>query len=348
MSQAQKPLRSKAVVILLILGLVAFIAYFIFFINPTQVINTLSHANLAIYAGAFATYTLYVFFSSLVWNRLLNSIAVKISIQKSLLYTWVGLFFDATVPQLGWSAEISKTYLLSKDAKIDAAKIGASVVGQKIFVMTMTITALAAGLTSLLVSYSLPIIVTFLFALVLALSILTLGIVYFVSIKPAATKTLLNAAIRIVRVFRKRWNPQNLKDKAEDLFGRFHADIAQLKANPKGLILPIFFSIVSFVFEISVIFLSFMALGYPVRVDQVLIVFTLTGTLQTVGVSFFGFPEIIMTASFTALGIQPASLALSATLLSRFVNLWFRLIVSYAAFQWAGLAILRKSKSNGA
>ncbi len=49
-------------------------------------------------------------------------------------------------------------------------------------------------------------------------------------------------------------------------------------------------------------------------VDKVLIVFTLTGTLQTVGVTFFGFPELIMSVSFTALGI-PAALSVSVTLL---------------------------------
>lgn len=343
MRQARKLSRQQAIAIFLTAGILAFVVYFYVYFKPAEIIDTLLRTNLVIYSGAFTAYFMYVFFSSLVWHRLLNSIAVKISVRKALLYAWVGLFFDATVPQLGWSAEISKTYLLSKDSKIDAAKIGASVVGQKIFVMTMTIVALAVGLTSALVSYSLMPLVTFLFALVLALSILTLSIVYYVSLKPSATKTLLHFAVRVALVFRKRWNPENFTKKAEEMLRRFHADIDQLKANPRGLVLPIIFSIVSFVFEISVIFLSFMALNYPVRVDQVLIVFTLTGTLQTIGVAFFGFPEIIMSASFAALGI-PSEFALSATLLSRMVNLGFRLIVSSAALQRAGIGILSKAK----
>jgi uncharacterized protein (TIRG00374 family) len=242
---------------------------------------------------------------------------------------------------LGWSGDISKTYLLSKDSKIDAAKVGAAVVGQKMFVMTMSIVALAAGLTSVLVSYSLDPFVTFLMAVVLALSILTLAIIYYVSVKPSATKTLLGWAIRLIHVFRKRWDPQNFQAKAEQILGRFHADIGELKANPKSLVLPIVFSVVSFICEVAVIFISFMTLGFSVRLDQVLIVFTLTGTLQTVGVAFLGFPEIIMSASFQALGIVP-SLAFSATLLARVVSLWFRLVVSYVALQWAGLGFLRQ------
>ncbi len=78
-------------------------------------------------------------------------------------------------------------------------------------------------------------------------------------------------------------------------------------------------------------------------VDKVLIVFTLTGTLQTVGVTFFGFPEIVMTSSFTALGIQ-VDVTFCVTLLTRVVNLWFRLIVSYLALQWAGIEIIRQNQ----
>ena len=50
-----------------------------------------------------------------------------------------------------------------------------------------------------------------------------------------------------------------------------------------------------------------------------------------------------MTVSFSALLI-PASLALSVTLLTRVVNLWFRLIVSYLALQWAGIKISDKNR----
>jgi hypothetical protein len=66
------------------------------------------------------------------------------------------LFFDAAVPQLGWSGEVSKTYLLAKDSNVDAGKIGASVVGQKIFTMSITVVALSAGLGLVLANYSLP------------------------------------------------------------------------------------------------------------------------------------------------------------------------------------------------
>jgi glycosyltransferase 2 family protein len=337
--------RFNPIVLVLLLGLVAFVIYVYFFINPSQVIGILSKTNLSIYAGAFVAYFMFALFSSFVWNRLLNSLSVKISKRKTLLFTWVGLFFEATVPQLGWSGEVSKTYLLAKDSKIDAGKIGASVVGQKIFTMTITIVALSTGLGLVLLNYDLPPTAIIIISTVLVLSILSLAIIYYVSFKATATKTLLSWAVKIISFFRKRWDPQNFNGRAEEMLSKFHEGIVQLRGKPKALVVPIVCAIVGFVFEISVVFLTFLALGYPVPIDRVLIVFTLAGTLQTVGVTIFGFTEIVMTTAFTALGIQ-VDVSFAVTLLTRVVNLWFRLIISYLALQWAGIKILNQTRKS--
>ena len=198
MSPLKKPFHINAVLLVLILGLIAFIVYIYFFVNPVQVVSILSKTNIAIFAGAFIAYLLYSLCSSLVWQRLLNSLSVKITKRKAFLFTWAGLFFEATVPQLGWSGEVSKTYLLTKESNAPTGKIGASVVGQKIFTMTLTVVALSTGLGLVLLKYSLPIMAILLISLVLALSILTLGVVFYVSFNPTATKTLLNWIIKIL------------------------------------------------------------------------------------------------------------------------------------------------------
>ncbi len=339
MRTPRRSLEQKVIYTVLALGFVVFVVYFVLFINPGQVACILSKTNLTYYACAFAAYSFYAFFSSLVWRSLLSKLQIGVSIRKALLFTWVGLFFDATVPQLGWSAEVSKTYLLAKDSSLEAGKIGASVVGQKIFNMTATVVAMSLGFGFVVGSYSLPLTVTLLILLVLGLSIVALVLVYFVSIKDSVTKTLLSWAIRLVLLFRRKWNPDGFRQKAEKLLGTFHASVQELRTNSKKLVKPIAYSVTSFVFEISVTFITFVALGYAVPIDKVLIVFTLTGVVQTAGVTFFGFPELIMSVTFTALGIS-AALSVSVTLLVRIVSLWFRLGVSYAALQWTGLRIL--------
>jgi len=345
MNPAKKSFRPNLIAVILVAGLIAFLFYLVFYVDIAQVAKTLSQTNLVIYSFAFFSYILFTLCSALVWHSLLGSLAVKITRRKAFLFTWVGLFFDATVPQLGWSAEVSKTYLLSKDSNIESGRIGASVVGQKIFTMTLTIVALSLGLGLLLVRYSFPLIESLLIGLVLGLSILTLIVVYYVSFKPSATKTLLNWAIKVAVFFRKSWSPQNFQSKAEAMLTSFHASIDQLKAKPKALIQPISYAVVGFAFEVSVMFIAFAALGEPVSVDVVLVVFTLTGTLQTVGVAFVGLPELVMSVTLWQLGIDP-SVAVSVALLTRLVNLWFRLVVSYGALQWTGIKIIRQNKQN--
>ena len=173
MQTAGRPLGQKVIFAVLIFGLLAFLLYFALFINPSQVVQILSKTNLEIYSAAFIVYFLYAFFSSLVWRSLLKSLSVEITSRKALLFTWVGLF-DATVPQLGWSGEISKTYLLNKDSSLSAGKIGASVVSQKLFNMTITVVAMSFGLGFVIVGYQVPFVVTFLISFVLFLLILTL------------------------------------------------------------------------------------------------------------------------------------------------------------------------------
>jgi uncharacterized protein (TIRG00374 family) len=342
MDNSTQPLKSKPILVVLVAGLVAFFLYLFFYVNPSQVAAILAQTNLIIYAAAFLLYTLNTVFSSMVWYRLLGSLDVKVSRGKAFLYTWVGLFFEATVPQLGWSAEVSKTYMLSKDAQEDAGKIGASVVWQKLFNMTLTVATLSIGLGLVLFSYQLPILAAILIVLVLSLSIISIGIVYYVSLKPSATKRLLGWAVKIIHVFKKNWNPQGVLSKAEGLLGNFHSGVAQLQSKPKALIRPVIYSTLSFLFEISVFFITFAALGQPLRMDAIFIVFTLTGVLQTVGLSFFGFPEIVMAFTLQALSISP-EIAVSVALLTRVVSLWFRLIVSYGALQVAGIKIMRQN-----
>jgi uncharacterized protein (TIRG00374 family) len=261
---------------------------------------------------------------------------------------WAGMFFDATVPEPGWSGDLTKAYMLAKTSGQDTGRIVASVVSQKIIGMVVTVVDLILGLVLLAWNYTLPSAVLIFIAVVLFLSTFSLVIVSYLSAKPEATKKLLNWLIRAISFVRRgRWNSLDFRLKAEEMLNKFHEGIRTLSANPRALVRPVAFSFLSWGFDVSVIFLTFASLGYPVPVDKVLIVYALTGSIYDLGVSFVGFTEIVMSSSYTLLGILPA-VSLSATLLTRVITLWFKLIVSYFAFQWAGVEILLDRKpTNG-
>jgi glycosyltransferase 2 family protein len=337
--------QDKKIFLLLIFGLAAFIVYFLVFVDPAQFVEVISQTNLSIYSLAFVSYIMGVFFSSMAWYSLLNTLSIRMSPKNAFLYTWVGLFFDATIPQLGLSGDVAKSYFFSKNSSEDIGKIGASAMGQKIIVLTITAVSFTAGLILLMINYALDASVLALIAVFTVASMASLFIIYYVSVKPKATETLLKLLIRVGKFFRKSWDAEKFKQQVQDALGTFHDGFQRLKANPRSLVLPALFAVLSWTFDIGVVFLAFTALGAPIPVDKVLIVYTITGVLQAVGIGFFTLNDIIMNASLWALGI-PAALAFSVTLLTRAVTLWFRLIISYGAFQWTGVKLARQKTEN--
>ncbi|MCL2173029.1 MAG: flippase-like domain-containing protein [Nitrososphaerota archaeon] len=344
MAPQKNPLQgNKKLFLLLTFGLIAFLVYFVLFIDLTSFIETISQANIILYVISFAVYPIGVFFSSMAWHSLLNALTVKASVKNAYLFTWVGLFFDAAIPQLGLSGDVAKTYLFSKSSSEDAGKIGASVIGQKIIVMSLTVVTFSIGLFLVLFNRTLEPLATFAIILFLILSGVSLFLIYYLSIKPKATHVLLQFVIRVGLFFRKNWDPTDFKQKTIKTIDNFHLSINELKATPSVLIMPTIYSILSWIFDIGVMFLVFTALGYPIPFDSVLIVYTISGVLQAVGLGIFGVNEIIMISTFHALGL-PNGLSVSVTLLSRAVTLWFRMIVSYGAFQWTSIKIARQKQ----
>jgi uncharacterized protein (TIRG00374 family) len=321
-------------------GLVIFLVYLYYFVGVVNLAQVIGETNLFYYALAFLAFLVSVFFSSLTWHSLLNNLTIHNEIRRAFLFTWAGLFFDSVVPDPGWTGDLSKAYLMSKTLNEDTGRTAASVISQKILGLTINTVALISALSLLALNYALPMGILPFIVVVLVLTVFTLAMLYYLSVKPSVTKRILGGLIRLFSSIRgNRWNSHEFRVRAEEMLGKFHEGIRTLTANPRRLVRPIVFSALSWGFDVSVIFLTFVSLSYPIPFDKVLIVYVLTGTLQAMGVSFVGFTEVVVSSSYAALGI-PLAISLTVTLLARIVVLWFKLIVSYFAFQWAGIGLL--------
>jgi uncharacterized protein (TIRG00374 family) len=347
---ALKSLQSRKVLLFIAVGLTAFILYLYYYVGTGNFVDVIKRANIYYYTSAFIAFIVAGFFSAVTWHTLLGTLKVKSSIRRALLLTWAGYFFDATLPEPGWSGDLSKSYILSKESDEDVGKIVASVVGQKIIGMAVTILVLILGFGILLVNYAVPQSVLVFLGGIMVVSLASFSIIYYLSISPKATQKMLNFLIRILSfILRSRFNETQYRASAEKFLNTFHKGIDMLRADKKALSRPIAFYTLSVVFDVSIVFFVFTALGYSVPVDKVLIVYALTGSLASIGVSFVGLTEIIMTTAYQALLI-PLAVSFSVTLLTRVVTLWFKLVTGYVAFQWAGVGILlgKKPKSDAA
>jgi uncharacterized protein (TIRG00374 family) len=346
MSKTPKPLFPKKILLFASFGLLVLVLYLYYFVGTSNIAGVIGRVDLLTYAAAFLAFTLSILFSSFAWHSLLCNLSVKVKIKRVFFFMWVGMFFDATVPEPGWSGDLSKAYMLAKTYNEDSGKTVASIVSQKIIGMGITVLDLILGLVLLARNYLLPESTLIFLVAVLLATVGSLAIVWYLSTHPKATGKILGGVVRITAfLLRGRWDAKSFKVRSDRFLNRFHEGIRTLSAKPMTLVKPTLFSLVSWGFDVSVVSIVFAALGYPIPLDKVLIIYALTGTLQIMGISFVGFTEVIVSGAYTVLGVQPA-LSLSVTLLTRVVTLWFKLVVSYVAFQYACVRILTDNQTS--
>lgn len=342
---ALKSLQSKKVYLFIAAGLAAFILYLYYYVGTGNFIDVAKQANIYYYASAFAVFIAASFFSAVTWRSLLGNLQVKVSVRSILLFTFAGYFFDATLPEPGWSGDITKAYMLSKKTNQEVGKTVASVVSQKIIGMAVTVGILVVGFALLAISVALPRDVIVFFGVVMVIAVGSFLVVFWMSRSPKVTTSILNKLVVPLFSFflRSRFNEPVFRVDSERFLAMFHRGFDSLVAEKKALVLPVGFYLLSVGFDVSVVFFVFASLGHSIPAYQILMVYALTGTLASVGVSFIGLTEIITATAYQVLSI-PLALSFSVTLLTRIVTLWFKLVLGYASFQWVGVGILLGKK----
>ncbi len=335
----------KWILLLVTAGLLALLLYIYYIVGFGKVVSQFEKTNLYYYAAAFLAELAGILFFSLSWRSLLANLSIKIRLRQAFLFVLAATFIDSLVPEpTNISGDLIQAYLASKATGESSGKTTAAVIGQKMLGITIATGNLVVGLVLLVFSYyvineRVRAILIFLI-IVLAMLASALAVLYYVSTKPQATRKILYGVIGLICfISRGRWDLTTLQQKADELLNAFHEGVHTLRANPKALIKPILLSILSWAFDVGVIFLVFASIGYPVSAGKVLIVYALGGALQNMGISFIGVTEVITSTLYTLLSI-PLAVSLTATLLARFITFWFRLLIGYIAFQYVGLKLL--------
>lgn len=331
----------KWILLLTTVGLLALLLFMYYIVGFENVVSEFEKTNLYYFAAAFLTVSAGIVFFSLTWQSLLANLSIKVKTRQALLFVYAGMFIDSLVPEpANISGDLMKAYLVSRVTGESSGKATASVIGHKTLGIIITVGNLLLGLILLLFNYYLVNAIIIFILIFLVLLTASLFILYYVSTRPLVSKRLVYGLINVLCfILRGRWDPSKLQARADELLNAFHEGVQTLTAKPKALIRPALLSILSWAFDVSAIFLVFAAIGYPVSADKVLIVYGLTGGLQSMGISFIGVTEVIISTLYTILSI-PLAVSLTATLLSRFVTFWFKLIIAYGAFQYVGLKLL--------
>ncbi|MCK4952834.1 flippase-like domain-containing protein [Candidatus Bathyarchaeota archaeon] len=347
----EKHFTKKKAIPFLLIGLLIFILYIYFFVGVADIVLILQRVNIFIYSLAFISVLLNTAASSLAWQHFLRSLSVNVPFRKSFLYMWVGTFIDILVPAEAISGEISKAYLMSKSTGENTGKVVASIVSHRLLSGVIMLGSLLIGSTSLLLRYKLPGFVLNLIIIVTTGTILYLIFLSLVCIREQIALKIIDSMIRVLTfIFKDRWNFDHLRTEAHKTLKAFHQGIKILGKHPKDLVRSVIFSIAAWLFSLLISFLVFVSLGQTVPLSVIVIVHSISSTVQTIPLGVpgeVGIIEILMTSLYTSIGISlniTAAIAAAATVLIRVVNMWFRFLIGFIAIQLVGINALKKPK----
>ncbi|MEM3050611.1 MAG: lysylphosphatidylglycerol synthase transmembrane domain-containing protein, partial [Candidatus Bathyarchaeia archaeon] len=149
--ESPKPKATRKTLLFPLIGLVAFFAYiYLFQVDITTIISTAQRVDLIPYALAMLLCLLEVFFFSVSWRVLANFLEIRLSVIKSYLYVWYGIFVDTIVPAESISGEALRVYLITREQ--GNSKCGhavASLVVHRLLGMGLNIVILILGMVLL-------------------------------------------------------------------------------------------------------------------------------------------------------------------------------------------------------
>jgi uncharacterized protein (TIRG00374 family) len=325
---------TRTTFILPLVGLVAFFLYlYLFNVDIPAIIAKAKDMNLSIYFLAGVFMVLDTLFFSLSWRALLNFLSVKLSALKAFLYVWYGIFIDIIIPAESVSGEISRVYLVEREHNGTSGKVIASLVVHRLISMGTNLVTVVFGMFLLLIQGHFVFGLLFNLALFLV-AVTTFFLVLLVSlcIKENWTLKVVDVVIGFLgRISRKRWNVTKIREDAVKAARMFHGSMKEFRQTPKTLSLSLFLNLIGWFFNLSVSYLVFVSLGFPVDWSVIIVTWSIVMAVKSIpiGVPFeVGLPEITMATLYVSLGVPP-DIAATSTILTRILTVWFRFFVGF-------------------
>lgn len=341
--ESPKPRLTWKTALFPVIGLVAFFLYiYIFQVDLLNIIATVQTADPVPYLLAIALSIAEVFFYSVSWRVLLNFLNIKLSIVKSYLFVWYGIFLDIIIPAESVSGEAARVYLIQREQGTrSCGPTVASLVTHRLLGMAMNVAVLFVGMGLLFFEGQASGLVLDLILFLAAgiTAILVLLIVF--SFKEQWSLKVINGLIRVAQtISRGRWKGlAKIREDACRVTRSFHDSMKKFGRNWRPLASSLLGLSVTWILSLSVSYLVFLSLRTTVSWSVILITSAIVLAVKSipVGIPFeVGLPEITMTTLYTSLGI-PAGISATATIINRIITLWLRFFVGLGAQQWLDL-----------
>ena len=343
---SKKQLSLKRAVPLLLVGILIFVAYLYFFVGIPDMLAIIQRVDLFYYALAAAVLFLNMVTNSLTWHFFLRPLKIKVPFRKTFLFTLVGVFVDLLVPAESISGDATKAYLMTKGSGEKAGKVLASVVGHRILSMIIPLSSLIFSLVFLyILGFGVKIEALILIFLVTAGITISLFFIFFFSFNEKFTQRLIDVLLRFVGyVTRGRLNLNSIRANVIKGLSAFHDSIDTLRKNPRSLVQPILSELCGWFLSILLSYLVFFSLGQQVDFVIIIVVHSVSVSIQSIPVGIpgdVGFVDTAMAWLYGLLAVED-TVGAAATILIQILRVWLRIVIGFVAVQFIGIQNLTK------
>ena len=343
----EKRVLTKRTLPFLLLGLLIFVCYLYFFVGIPELFGVIQRISPFYYSLAVVLLFLNNLSYALAWQYFLRPLAIKVPLKRTFLFVWIGALVDILIPAESISGDASRAYLMSRESGENTGKVLASIVSHRILSIVITLSSLILSSLSLFILHiAVEAFVLNLIVLIMFGTAISLVFVFLLIFKEQLTRKTIDVLLRFLAyISRGRMQLAKLRASAQKILKAFHKSMEVFSKNPRSLLQPVVFSLVSWFLSVLLSFLVFASIGYTVNLGVLVIVYSIICSLQTVPIGIVagvGPIEIIMSSLYTLLGV-PLNVSASATVLTRILTIWFKLFIGLVAFQWVGIKTLIKS-----
>jgi len=332
------------------IGIIAFLIYlYLFNVDVLEIIATIKTIDLSLYLLAAFLIFIETFLYSASWRTLLGFLDVRISVLKSYLYVWYGIFMDIIIPAESISGEATRVYLVTREKNGSHGQVVASLVTHRLMGMGVNIGSLLVGIFLLLTERQVDILMLELTLFLLVATTVGLGLLMLLCVKERWTLKIIDFVIKLAeRISRGRWKLTKIREEALKAARIFHDSMKEFAHAPKTMVTSSFLFVLSWFLSLSISYLVFLSLGYQVSWSVIVITTSIVVAVKSVpiGIPFeVGLPEITMTTLYILLGV-PAGIAATATVLNRILTLWLRFFIGFASQQWLEIKAIAEPRTH--
>lgn len=343
---SEKQLSLKRMIPFLLVGILIFLVYVYFFVGIPEMVAIIQQVDLFYYALAVVVLFVNMVTYSLTWQFFIRTLCIKVPFRKTFIFTLVSVFVDILVPAESISGDATKAYLMTKESCENGGCVLASVVGHRILHMIIPLGSLIFSFVLLYIrGIEIPILVASLIVLVIIGTTISIFFIFLFSLNEKLAQRLIDVVLRFLGyVSRGRLNIDHMSASTIKGLRAFHDSIDTLRRNPKSFVLPALSAITGWFFSILLSYLVFLSLGQQVDFDIIIVVQSVSVSIQSIPVGIpgeVGIVDTAMTWLYTLLAVESA-VGAAATVLIQILRVWLRIIVGFVAVQWIDLKDLTK------